>query len=31
MDSMAGEIYDYLDESTKFCWENCKIKNINKP
>ena len=28
MDSMAGGIiYDYLDESTRFCREKCKIKN----
>ena len=26
MDSMAGGIYDYLDESTRFCREKCKIK-----
>ena len=31
MDSMACAIYDYLDESSRFCREKCKIKNINKP
>ena len=31
MDSMAGGIYEYLDESTRFCREKCKIKNIKKP
>ena len=31
MDSMAGGIYDYLDDSTRFCREKCKIKNVNKP
>ena len=27
----AGGIYDYLDESTRFCREKCKIINVNKP
>ena len=31
MDSKAGGIYDYLDEITRYCWEKCKIKNVNKP
>ena len=30
MDSMVGGIYNYLDESTRFCREKCKIKNVNK-
>ena len=30
MDSMAGGIYDYRDESTRFCREKCKIKKVNK-
>ena len=28
---LTGGIYDYLDESTRFCREKCKTKNINKP
>ena len=28
MDSMAGGIYEYLDVSTRFCREECKIKNV---
>ena len=31
MDSMVGGIYDYQDESTRFCREKYKTKNINKP
>ena len=31
MDSTAGGIYDYLVESTRFCREKGKIKNVNKP
>ena len=28
VNSMAGGIYDYLDESTRFCRDYCKIKVI---
>ena len=30
MNSMAGGIYDYLDESTRFCREKFKINIVNK-
>ena len=28
MDSIAGVLYDYLDENTRFCREKCKIKTL---
>ena len=28
MNSMAGGIYDYLDESTRFCRESTRLKTL---